>query len=79
MEHLRFAYMRPRTCPIWTSSQSGAAVHFLVIYKPSFIIEAKANVKKHSHAPCPKSITSDPYAYVMLAGPMVACTTVISK
>jgi hypothetical protein len=71
--------MRPRTCPIWTSSQSGAAVLFLVIYKPCFIIEAKANVEKHSHAPCPKSITSDPYAYVMLAGATVASTRLISK
>jgi hypothetical protein len=71
--------MRPRTCPTWTSSHSGAAVHFLVIYKPCFIIDAKANVKKHSNAPCPKRITSDPYTYVMLAGAMVASTRVISK
>jgi hypothetical protein len=71
--------MRRRTCPIWTSSQSGAGLHFLVIYKPCFIIDAKENVKKHSHAHCPKSITNDPYAYVMLAGAMVASTRVISK
>jgi hypothetical protein len=71
--------MRPRTCPIWTSSQSGAAVLFLVIYKLCFIIGTKANVKKHSHAPCPKSITSDLYAYVMLAGAMVASPRVISR
>jgi hypothetical protein len=54
-------------------------VLFLVIYKPCFIFEAKANVEKNSHAPCPKRITSDPYSYVMLAGAMVASTSVISK
>jgi hypothetical protein len=79
MEQLTSGYMRPRTCPIWTSSQSGAAVLFLVIYKPCLLIEAKANVKKQSHAPCPKSITSDPYAYVMLSGAMVASTRAIAK
>ncbi|CAK9220914.1 unnamed protein product [Sphagnum troendelagicum] len=48
----------------------------LSVCKPPFV-KAKAKVKKHSHGHRPKGITSDPYAYVVLAGAKVASTRLI--
>jgi hypothetical protein len=48
----------------------------LSVCKPPFV-KAKAKVKKHSHGHRSKGITSDPYAYVVLAGAKVASTHVI--
>ncbi|KAH9569186.1 hypothetical protein CY35_03G118900 [Sphagnum magellanicum] len=48
----------------------------LSVCKPPFV-KAKAKVKKHSHGHRPKGITSDPYAYVVIAGAKVASTRVI--
>ncbi len=48
----------------------------LSVCKPPFV-KAKAKVKKHSHGHRSKGITSDPYAYVVLAGAKVASTRVI--